>query len=489
MASPTASGSLLAGRYRVLERLGSGGMAAVYLAQDERLGRRVAVKRLHAGSLEDTAKRFAREARLGASLNHENVVTVYDTVTDGESVVIVMEYVDGESLAHVLRRGRIEPERAVEVLRGVAAALGHAHQRGIVHRDVKPANILLSADRAVKLADLGIATAVEGTRITQSGSVMGTAAYMAPEQLDGREAGPAADVYALAAVAYEMLTGQPAYRGGSPVEVAHQVVTGPPPDLRAGWPEAPAAAAEAIARAMSFEPADRPTSATAFAEGLARALRAPEPAPRPPTAGTSALPRAPRGAPRQPSRSRALPLIALVAIALVGAALAVVLLGGGGDSGGGSSSSSSAAAKQARAERRQRRAERRRQAQQQQQAQQPAAPAPSEPAPRGAAYAVPQPTGDSVATGARLQGEGHQLLQQRRYDQAIPVLERSVESFPAGTQDLHYAYALYDLGSALRQANRPKDAIPVLEARLKIDNQRDVVQRELDAAKAAAGQQ
>src|SRR5215208_5714543 len=120
MASPTASGRLLAERYRIVNRLGSGGMATVYLAEDERLGRRVAVKRLHAGTPDDTAKRFRREARLGASLNHPNVVTVYDTVTDDDSVVIVMEYVDGESLADVLRRGRLGPERAVWVLRGVA---------------------------------------------------------------------------------------------------------------------------------------------------------------------------------------------------------------------------------------------------------------------------------------------------------------------------------------------------------------------------------
>ena len=111
MASPTASGSLIADRYRVMERLGSGGMAVVYLAEDERLGRRVAVKRLHAGSPEDTAKRFSREARLGASLNHPNVVTVYDTVTDEELVVIVMEYVEGESLADAVRRGPVEPAR------------------------------------------------------------------------------------------------------------------------------------------------------------------------------------------------------------------------------------------------------------------------------------------------------------------------------------------------------------------------------------------
>ena len=201
MASPTASGSLIADRYRVMERLGSGGMAVVYLAEDERLGRRVAVKRLHTGSPEDTAQRFSREARLGASLNHPNIAAVFDTVTDESSVVIVMEYVDGESLADTLRRGPLDPAKAVRALRGIGAALDHAHENGIVHRDVKPANILLGRGGEVKLVDLGIATAVEGTRITHSGSVMGTAAYMAPEQLDGSKAEPATDVYALAAVA------------------------------------------------------------------------------------------------------------------------------------------------------------------------------------------------------------------------------------------------------------------------------------------------
>jgi serine/threonine-protein kinase len=511
MASPTATGSLLAGRYRLLERLGAGGMATVYLAEDERLGRRVAVKRLHAGSPEDTAKRFAREARLGASLNHENVVTVYDTVTDEGSVIIVMEYVDGESLAETLRRGQVGPARAIEILRGAAAALEHAHQTGIVHRDVKPANILLSRDGAVKLADLGIATAVEGTQITRTGSVMGTAAYMAPEQLDGHEAGRAADTYALAAVAYEMLAGRPAYHGGSPVEVAHQVVSGPPPDLRERWPEAPPAAAEAIARGMAFEPGKRPWSPGAFVDGLEEALgRAPAPEPDARTAPTSALPqsgRFQRGAPprrrtpratqppdpprRPPAVARrrgspaggrrAAPLLAVLALVALAGALAVILLSGGGDSGtNGSAGSSAAADKKARAERRQRRA-------QPKQQQTRTAPAPTPPPASGAAYSVPQPAGNDAAGGARLQAQGHQLINQQQYDQAIPVLEQAVKSFPAGTSDLNYAYALYDLGNALRLGDRPRDAIPVLEERLKIDNQRDVVQRELDAARAAAG--
>src|SRR3954452_8192209 len=157
------TGNLLAGRYRVIDRVGRGGMASVLLAEDERLGRQVAIKRLHAESPEDTARRFRREARLGASLNHPNLVAVYDIVTDEEGVLIVMEYVEGETLRDAIERGPTEPRRAIEILRGLAGALDHAHEEGIVHRDVKPANVLLGADgRTIKLADLGIATAIEG---------------------------------------------------------------------------------------------------------------------------------------------------------------------------------------------------------------------------------------------------------------------------------------------------------------------------------------
>src|SRR3954453_22455650 len=183
-------------------------MATVMLAEDERLGRQVAVKLLHAESPEDTAQRFRREARLGASLNHPNIVSIFDIESDDEGVLIVMEYVQGETLRDVIERGPTSPSRALEILRGVAEALDHAHGEGIVHRDVKPANVLVGADGRVKLADLGIATAVEGTRITMSGTVLGTAAYMAPEQLEGSgKPGPAADAYSLAVVAGEGLSG------------------------------------------------------------------------------------------------------------------------------------------------------------------------------------------------------------------------------------------------------------------------------------------
>src|SRR5258705_9442209 len=136
--------TVLAHRYKVLSRLGSGGMATVYLAQDERLGRKVAIKRLHSDSPDDAAQRFEREAKVGASLSHPNLVTVFDTVADDEGVLIVMEYVAGENLSALMARERVPADQAVDIVKDVAAALNHAHQAGVVHRDVKPANILVS---------------------------------------------------------------------------------------------------------------------------------------------------------------------------------------------------------------------------------------------------------------------------------------------------------------------------------------------------------
>ena len=292
MTSP--AGTLrFADRYRVLRRLGSGGMATVFQVEDERLGRQVAVKRLHAHSPEDMARRFDREARLGASLNHPNLVAVYDTLTDPEGVLIVMEYVGGPTLAQVLRDGAPEPERALEMLGGVAAALDHAHGHGIVHRDVKPANVLLGEDGTAKLADLGIAFAVErDTQITRTGTVLGTPSYMAPEQLEGRDVGPAVDVYALGAVAFEALSGHKARTGSSPVETATRMATEPAPDLRETWPEAPAGAAEVLAAAMATDPAERPGSAGELVQRLAAGLRGGEASTEAPgTAAPATIPR------------------------------------------------------------------------------------------------------------------------------------------------------------------------------------------------------
>ncbi len=305
-----SSGRVFAERYRVLRRLGAGGMATVYLAEDERLGRQVAVKRLHAESPDDVIKRFAREARLGASLNHASIVQVYDTVPDEESVLIVMEYVEGGTLRDPLADGPLEPGPALELLCGVAAALDEAHAHGVVHRDVKPANILVTPDGDAKLADLGIATAAERTQITRSGTVLGTAAYMAPERLDGKPGDSAVDVYALAAVAFEALSGRKAISGKTAMEVAQRVVAQPPPDLSEFVPGTPPAAAAAICRGLAKDPAERPASAGELVRELTQAYagsveKRAEPAVAPPAPAPVAAPPEPAAPPpRQPPPSR-----------------------------------------------------------------------------------------------------------------------------------------------------------------------------------------
>ncbi|MEA2146644.1 MAG: eukaryotic-like serine/threonine-protein kinase, partial [Solirubrobacteraceae bacterium] len=228
-------------------------MATVVLAEDMLLGRQVALKRVTATADARDISRLRREALVGASVSHQNLVSIYDVVTaeDG-NVVIVMEYVPGETLADALsREGRLASSEALRILDGVAAGLDAIHQRDIVHRDVKPANVLLGASGTVKLADLGVAAVADRTRITSAGAVVGSWRYMAPEQLEDRPSTTAIDVYALAAVAFEVLSGQKARREQNPMALAHAITTQPPPDLRDAWPEAPPGVAELLALAMA----------------------------------------------------------------------------------------------------------------------------------------------------------------------------------------------------------------------------------------------
>ena len=262
-------------RYRHIAHLGAGGMATVTLAEDTTLGRRVALKRVHASGDARAILRLRREALVGASLSHPNLVSIYDVeIGDGRDLVIVMEYVAGETLRDAIAAsgGGLEPAFALDVLGGVAAALDAIHARGIVHRDVKPANILLGRDGAVKLADLGIAMAADRTQITSPGVILGTFGYMAPEQLDGATATPAADVYALAAVAFEMLSGQKVRPQPNPLAVARASATRPPPDLCAVSPQAPRAAAAVLGRGLAADPARRPRSAGELVDRLRAAL-------------------------------------------------------------------------------------------------------------------------------------------------------------------------------------------------------------------------
>jgi eukaryotic-like serine/threonine-protein kinase len=321
------TGSVL-DRYRYIKRLGAGGSSTVHLAEDTLLGRQVALKRIHTPDDVSARSRLRREALIGASVSHPNLISIYDIVTTDEGEdVIVMEYLEGETLADRLRGGR-KPEvgEALGILDGVASALGAIHAERVVHRDVKPSNILLGIDGSVKLADLGIAAALNRTQITTAGAVMGTFSYMAPEQLEGADATPAVDVYALAAVAYEVLGGERARQEDNPLALAHAIATQPPPDLRRVWPQAPAAAAEVLATGMSREPATRPQTARELIARLRTALD-----PRP-TEAVAARPLS--GAPwsaaprRRPSRGG--PLAVAATLLAAGTIAAVVLADTGG---------------------------------------------------------------------------------------------------------------------------------------------------------------
>jgi serine/threonine protein kinase len=266
----------VADRYRLLSRVGVGGMGTVWEAEDERLGRQVAVKLLHVSDETDGDVRFLREAQVGATLSHPSIVTVYDVLELDEGIALIMEYVEGQNLRERLRAGgRLPPKEAIAMLRPVAAALDAAHAQGVVHRDVKPANILLGKDGRARLADLGIAFLREGTRLTRPGVVMGTAPYMPPEQLERGAGSPAGDVYALGAVAFEALSGKKARRGQTPMEVALEARNGGPPDLTAVWAGATPAVAEVLKRAMAPETEDRPGSTSEFVDDLAEALGVP----------------------------------------------------------------------------------------------------------------------------------------------------------------------------------------------------------------------
>jgi hypothetical protein len=308
-------GTVVAGRYKVVRHVGSGAMGSVHLAVDETLHREVAVKSVHADPESDHGRRVMREARIGAGLRHPHLVTVYDVSTEDDSIVLVTEYVEGETLADALRRGALDDGRAVEVLRAVASALDEAHARGVVHRDVKPANILLGTGGAVKLADLGIATAADSTRITRTGASPGTLAYMAPEQFEDGPATSAADVYALAAVAYEALTGRRVHEGGTAFARPSA-----PPDVA----DLPPRVGEVLLRGMARDPAARPSSAGALVDDLAAALgTAPPVAPRPPETHVHE---------RGPSPKLRGAVVPLALLAIVGAAGVLVAIAvGGGD--------------------------------------------------------------------------------------------------------------------------------------------------------------
>ncbi len=272
LADPLA-GRLLDGRYAVTARIAHGGMATVYLALDTRLDRQVALKVMHAELARDEefVRRFIGEAKSVARLSHQNVVAVFDQGSDGPFLYLAMEYVPGRTLKDMLReRGRFAPAAALDIMTGVLDGLAAAHASGIVHRDVKPENVLLTADGRLKVADFGLARAQAAAGQTRAGLLIGTVAYLPPEQVTGDSTGPRSDVYSAGVVLFELLTGRQPFTGDSPIAVAYQHVNTDVPAPSALVPGIPAAVDQLVLAATSRDPALRPADAGEFARAVRR---------------------------------------------------------------------------------------------------------------------------------------------------------------------------------------------------------------------------
>jgi serine/threonine-protein kinase len=451
-----APGALLKDRYRLERLLGRGGMASVWLAGDQVLERPVAVKIIADTIASDPEfrARFRREARIAAGLSHPNLIGIYDCADGAERPYLVMEYVAGDNLAQRLSsQGEIESELLARELLG---ALAHIHAAGIVHRDIKPQNVLIAADGSAKLIDFGIALPADATALTRTGNFLGTARYIAPEVMRGEGASERSDLYSCGVVLRDCIG------SSSPAGLRTLVER-----LCASDPlDRPASAREALARlTRRVVVPDEPTEVFTPSEMLAptdeiEAAGATTDGHRP------AVDDPDRSRPNRPGRTWGKGVAVLAACAAFAGGFLIL----GGDSG-----------------------------------QKPEKPRPNqvgkatddrgtaEAGPSAAAGAapstvagVPEPTGGDDELGSALNQEGFELIQAGDYAGAVPLLEEAVRAFSPGTEDLDYAYALFNLGNALRLSGRPDEAIPVLERRLAIPNQSGIVREELAAARSEA---
>jgi serine/threonine-protein kinase len=435
---PAAKTELRSGRYELERPIGRGAAATVWLAHDTVLERTVAIKMLSPALADDRSwqARFRREARVAARLDHPNIVRVFDFDVAGPEPYLVMAHVPGGSLQNRLENGG-RPD-AEPLARDLLSALAHMHGAGVIHRDIKPGNVLFERDGRALLGDFGIARPQDATAITQVGQVPGTARYMAPELWRGERATPRSDLYACGMLLEECLDDSS------------------PPGLRA-----------LVERLRADDPERRPSSARAALDELADDPFLTQPTRAVLPAGTPAAGREPS------SRSRLLALVATGAVALIIGIVLASSLGGdeeepslpvaentdrGGDSGGNGDAEAEPPASE-----------------------QPDAEATGSPPP-----AEPASTEPAAADPVALNDQGFDLIQEGRYEEAIPILEQAVAGLE-GSGDITYAYALYNLGHALRLAGRPEEAIPILEQRLEIPNQRGVVAAELELAREEAG--
>ena len=331
MAEVTA-GSIVDGRYEVRSRLGSGGMADVYLAHDSQLGRDIALKVLHRRFARDTqfVERFKREAQAAAGLQHPHVVGIYDRGEHDGTYYIAMEHLPGRTLRQVIdEEAPLDQERAIDYALQILQAAGFAHRNGIVHRDFKPHNVICGPDGRLKVTDFGIARA-GASEMTETGSIMGTAQYLSPEQAQGQPVDAASDIYSIGIMIYEMLTGYVPFSGDSAVAIALRHVSDPPTPLREVRPDLHPALEATVMRALQKEPAGRYGSAEEFAamlESAREAIRSGDPGQD--TAAWAAVAAAAAGeGDEDPSRRRRWLLIGLALLLLAaGTALAIVLSG------------------------------------------------------------------------------------------------------------------------------------------------------------------
>ncbi len=300
------------GNYRILERIGDGGMGTVYRGLDEMLDREVALKVMRPDLARQAAlsERFRQEAVALARLSHPNIAAVFGLERSGSDAVLVMEFIRGETLESIVQRsGRLAWPRALELAAAVADALDHAHDKGVVHRDIKPANIMLTRDGVVKVMDFGIARILGRSRQTRVGAAVGTPMYMSPEQLRGEEVDGRSDLYSLGAVVYELITGRVAFEADSDYELMMKQLHEPAPPVREAVPDVPDAVDALIQHAMAKQPQDRAPNARALAASFRATIAAQGTAPSRPAPAT----RLADVAPPTPARAAATPPVAVTA--------------------------------------------------------------------------------------------------------------------------------------------------------------------------------
>ena len=485
------AGTGLPDRYSLIQRIAAGGMATVWCAEDGVLGRRVAIKLLADHFADDfvAVRRFKREARTAARVSeHPNIITIFDV---GETMAsdrrerarpfIVMEHLPGGTLADALRTGEVSRDDALKWLREASSALDYAHEHGVIHRDIKPANMLLDRARSLHVGDFGIARIAHEDTITKGGQLFGTAAYLSPEQARGEPGTEASDRYALAVVAFELLTGERVFAGEHFAAQARAHIEDAPPAASEVNALLPPAVDSVLARGLAKAQDDRWPSAGAFADALTAATRTR----RPLRASTGPSPEAGpifvhRSAPAL-RRPRAIAFAALIAALALAIVAAIVLAASGGSASHRAAASHTATHPNATG------------APHHTTHPRPTAHHASPPATTSAPTTTsPPPAASSTSTAApptttpsaeSLEARGHSLLSAGSLAAAIPVLRHAVSA--ASPSSLTYAYALYDLGHALRLAGDPAAAVPILQQRLRIPNQTDVVRAELNAALAA----